>query len=163
MTPSMTPTSPPSGWLRFAARLPIAFYRMGLGGLLGSRFVLLNHIGRKSGKPRQVVLEVVERDAANNTIYIASGWGKKSQWYQNIMKTPDVMIQLGWKKRSVRADPLSAYDSGKMMVNYARKYPKVAAQLVKVIGHAPANSDAEYRKLGETHMLFVALRPREAI
>lgn len=36
-------------------RAPILLDRLGLGGLLGHRFLLLTHTGR----PRQVVLEVV--------------------------------------------------------------------------------------------------------
>ena len=160
MTHKKQASPPPTGWKRFAARLPIRLYRMGLGGLLGKRFVLLNHVGRKSGKLRQVVLEVVDRNPATNTLYLASGWGKKSQWYQNIAKTPDVTVQLGWKKLRVRADMLSATDSGEMMVNYARRYPKLAAQLVSLIGHEPAKNDNDYRALGEQDILFVALRPR---
>lgn len=40
-------------------RAPILLDRLGLGGLLGHRFLLLTHTGRTSGRPRQVVLEVV--------------------------------------------------------------------------------------------------------
>ncbi len=53
---------PPRGLARLGWRAPIWFYRLGLGGLLGRRFVLLNHIGRKSGQPRQAVLEVVHHN-----------------------------------------------------------------------------------------------------
>ena len=49
----------PSGFSRLMFRLPIYLYKVGLGGLLGGRFLLLNHVGRKSGQPRQAVVEVV--------------------------------------------------------------------------------------------------------
>ena len=47
---------PPRTRLRRALfRAPIWLYRLGLGGLLGGRFLLLTHTGRTSGRPRQVV------------------------------------------------------------------------------------------------------------
>lgn len=56
-------------------RAPILLYRLGLGGLLGSRFTLLTHTGRSSGRPRQVVLEVVGRHQASGGYLVASGFG----------------------------------------------------------------------------------------
>ena len=79
---------PPSKALRFGLRLPIWLYRVKLGWLLGDRFIMLTHTGRKSGLPRQTVIEVVKHDKESNTYYIVSGWGEKSDWYQNIRKTP---------------------------------------------------------------------------
>ncbi|MEO2169431.1 MAG: hypothetical protein ABGY42_15180 [bacterium] len=44
---------PPIGLKRLFFRLPIRLYQLRLGRLLGGRFVLLHHIGRKSGLARQ--------------------------------------------------------------------------------------------------------------
>ena len=55
---------PPRGWKAKLWRAPIWFYRIGLGGLFGKRFLLLNHIGRVSGQIRQAVVEVVNFDRA---------------------------------------------------------------------------------------------------
>jgi hypothetical protein len=57
------PGRPPSGLRRALLRAPIWLYRAGLGGLLGRRVLLLTHIGRSTGRARQVVLEVAARDA----------------------------------------------------------------------------------------------------
>ncbi|NEE11427.1 nitroreductase family deazaflavin-dependent oxidoreductase, partial [Streptomyces sp. SID7499] len=38
----------PRGWRRRLARLPIAFYRVGLGPVFGRRLLLLHHTGRNS-------------------------------------------------------------------------------------------------------------------
>ena len=51
---------PPQGCSRLLFRAPVWLYRLGLGGLFGKRMLLLNHTGRKSGLPRQAVLEVVQ-------------------------------------------------------------------------------------------------------
>ncbi len=64
---------PPDKALRFGLRLPIWLYRMKLGWLLGNHFLLLVHIGRKSGKSRQTVIEVVQHDKKTDTYYVVSG------------------------------------------------------------------------------------------
>ncbi len=59
---------PPSGVSRALFRAPIYLYRLGLGWLFGKRILLLNHIGRVSGKQRQVILEVVEHDPTDRQL-----------------------------------------------------------------------------------------------
>lgn len=150
---------PVTGLKKFLFRVPLLLYRMGLGGLLGKRFVLLNHIGRKSGKPRQSVLEVVNHDKTTDTYYIASGFGKKSDWYLNIMAHPQVDIQVGWRKMAVTAVPLTPDESGQAMVDYARRYPVAAKNLGKLIGY-DVSTEAEYRAVGHDSIPFIALEPR---
>ncbi|HKI54146.1 MAG TPA: nitroreductase family deazaflavin-dependent oxidoreductase, partial [Anaerolineales bacterium] len=89
---------PPSKALRFGLRLPIFLYRIKLGWLLGDRFLMLTHTGRKSGLPRHTVIEVVKHDKETDTYYVVSGWGEKSDWYRNIRKTPQVTVQSGRRK-----------------------------------------------------------------
>jgi hypothetical protein len=62
---------------RLAFQLPIWLYRLRLGWLLGDRFLLLPHIGRKSGQVRQTVLEVVRHDHSTNYV-ITSGWSAQT-------------------------------------------------------------------------------------
>ena len=67
--------SRPTGALRLAFRLPIYLYRLGLGQLLGHRFMLLTHRGRRSGRVYQTALEVVRYDPSLRETVVASGWG----------------------------------------------------------------------------------------
>lgn len=48
---------PPHGLMRLMMSSPIWLFRMHLGWLLGDRFMLLTHTGRKSGQPRQTILK----------------------------------------------------------------------------------------------------------
>lgn len=157
----MTPTErkPVTGLKKFFFRAPLFLYRVGLGGLLGQRFLLLNHIGRKSGKPRQSVLEVVNYNKTTDTYTIASGFGKKSDWYLNILAHPQVDIQVGWRKLAVTAVPLSPETSGQAMVDYARRYPVAAKNLGKLIGYN-VSTEEEYRAVGRDLIPFIALEPR---
>lgn len=78
----------------------------GTGALLDERFVLVNHIGRKSGLPRHAVLEVVHHDHETGIFVVASGFGEKSDWYQNVMAHLDISIQVGRTTVLVRAERL---------------------------------------------------------
>ncbi|MCZ7671501.1 MAG: nitroreductase family deazaflavin-dependent oxidoreductase [Chloroflexi bacterium] len=154
--------TPPRGFSRFLYRLPIWLYKWHMGWLLGGRFLLLNHVGRKSGQPRQVVLEVAGHDETTDTYYVASGFGPTSQWFQNIQQTTAVTIQVGRKKMAVTARILSPEESGQTMVRYAQAHPKAAKNLMKVCGYRVDGSDEDYFVMGSAHIPFVAFTPRQA-
>src|SRR6516225_11717887 len=86
---------PPHGVARTLYRLPIRLFHLHLGWLLMGHFLLLTHSGRKSGLPRQTVLEVLLHDRAKDVYYVMAGWGEQSDWVKNIEKTPQVEIIVG--------------------------------------------------------------------
>lgn len=65
--------SRPGKALRFALRLPLYLNRHDLGWMLGHRFLLLVHRGRKTGRARQTVLEVVLYDPDTQESVVMSG------------------------------------------------------------------------------------------
>ncbi len=153
------PKFPPSGWRRYLWRAPIHLYRVGLGPLMGKRFLLLNHIGRKTGLPRQAVVEIARYDPEANVYYVASGFGKKSDWYRNLQAHPHVTIQVGNKKMRAHARLLSPEESAKEAVRYARAHPRAAMELSKLMGLELDNPDdeEEWRTAGREYIPFVAL------
>lgn len=128
MTKTVT-ASPPGKMLRFVLRLPIWLYRIRLGWLLGDRFLMLIHTGRKSGLPRQSVIEVVQHDKATDTYYVVSAWGEKSDWYQNIRKTPQVMVQVGRRKFQSTAKFIALENAIEILESYARLHPVAFSEL----------------------------------
>lgn len=78
-------------------RAPIWLYRARLGFLFGSRMLMLEHIGRKTGARRYVVLEVFDHPAPDT--YVApSGFGTRSQWFRNVRANPQVRVWIGSRK-----------------------------------------------------------------
>lgn len=138
---------PPSKTLRFGLRLPILLYRIKLGWLLGDRFLMLTHIGRKSGLHHQTVIEVVKHDKASNTYYIVSGWGEKSDWYQNIQKTPQVTIQVRGRKFQSTAQFIPLSKATAIMEAYAHNHPVAFSELSMLFfgEHLKPNTDAPER------------------
>lgn len=160
MSQQQTSTPQPTGLKRLMFRAPIWFYRLGLGGLLDERFLLLNHIGRKSGLPRQTVLEVADYNSDTGAYLVASGFGRQSDWYRNILVTPNVTIQIGRKSLGATAAPLSPVDSGYAMADYARRHPRAAKQLMRLCGFEVDGSPQEFYVVGHDHIPFVSLQPR---
>lgn len=149
---------PPTGAARWFFRAPIWMYRLGLGGLLGKKFILLNHTGRKSGLPRQAVLEVVIFDRETDTVFINAGFGAKTQWYQNLLAQPEASIQLGWKKMDVHARQLSPEEGGELFLKFVKTVP-FGERYPKALGYEVDGTDDDYRAMGEM-MIFLALEPR---
>src|SRR5690606_41742890 len=71
-------------------------YRARLGVLLGTRVLLLEHIGRRSGQARYAVVEAAERPEPGVYV-VVSGFGTQAQWFQNVMADPNVRISVGWR------------------------------------------------------------------
>lgn len=150
---------PPRGLLRGLLRLPIWLYRLNLGWLLGHRFLLLTHTGRKSGRTYQTVIEVVDHDAQANVYTIASGWGPGADWYRNVLKTPEVIVQVGRQRFKATARPLSVGEAQDKLHTYAQHYPAAFRQLSFLIMGARLEANREdVRKMAEKIPL-VALHP----
>lgn len=161
MVKKIRDVQPPSGFSRLFWRAPTWIYRLGLGGLVKSRMLLLHHKGRKSGVARENVLEIVNYDKEADTYYVAAGFGRKSDWFQNILKDPQVSIVVGRKEKLVTAEPLPADESGRAMVEYAHRNPRAAKSLMHLCGYEVDGSDQDYFELGEDAIPFVALKPRQ--
>ena len=83
-------TYPKSGWHRAMFMWPVHLWRLGLAPVIGHHMMLISHTGRKSGKTRRTMVEYFKM---NGKKYVTSGFGSRSQWYQNIVADPRVTIQ----------------------------------------------------------------------
>ena len=151
---------PPRGLARLAFRLPIFLYRLGWGGLLGTRFLLLTHTGRKSGLERQTVLEVVRYDKATTTFIVAAGFGPESDWYCNICSNPQVTVQCGRMRWQMVAGFLTPDQAGEEMLDYARRYPSALRELARFMGYRLDGSPEDVRALGQA-LPMVAFHPKD--
>ena len=123
----------PKGFLRWFLRAPIWLYRTHLGWMMGNRFVMLHHIGRNSGLTRYAVIEVVYYDKERNEYTIASGWGTQSDWYRNIVKTPEVKVSTYKGEMEAKAIILSVREGTDALKDYAQRHPAAFRTLMKSI------------------------------
>ena len=94
---------------------------------------MLTHTGRKSGLPRQVVLEVVEHDKETGAYYVAAAWREKADWYLNILKNPRVKVQVGNRQFEAEANPMSREEAERVLWAYAQKHPSALRELTVVM------------------------------
>ena len=151
------PTTGPRRWL---FRTPLLVYRARLGWLFGHRLVMLVHRGRRSGRWRQVVVEVVVRDPKTGAVTVASGYGPGSNWYRNLLADPDAEIVLGSRRLAVRATRVPPEQGGELMVDYAWRRPRSARMVARQMGVQVDGSEAAFRALGEA-LPYVRLEPRD--
>ena len=136
---------PPRGCSRLIWRLPIWLLRAHLGWLLTSHFLLVEHVGRKSGKTRRVVLEIIKHDKASDIYFVAAGFGPSSDWYLNLVKTPRARIQSGFRKADAVAEVMPIDDAERIITDYARRYPASIRMLAKILGYEVRQGEHDYR------------------
>lgn len=107
--------------LRWALRAPRALYRWRLGWLLGRRFLLLEHVGRNSGRRYETVLEVIDYQPSGPAAAVLSGWGRKSDWYRNVEAAGRARITVGRQTMEVRAAILGEREAATVLAGYERR------------------------------------------
>jgi len=150
----------PHGVLRWGLRLPLWLYRLHLGWLLGERFLMLTHVGRKSGRLRHTVIEVVHHDRPTDTYFITSGWGEKPDWYRNLQKTPVVTIHVGRRELAIIAARAPVDDATRVLLDYAHQHPVAFRELSRVMLGRRLNGTPEDCQMLAESVPVVALRPR---
>ena len=149
----------PTGISRFLFRMPIWMYQHKMGRLLGKRFLMICHQGRRSGLPRKAVVEVVRHDQDTDSYIVAVGFGEKTDWYQNLLANPDASIQVSGRILDIRARHLTPEEGGEELLDYARRHPALAKGLSRFMGLEVDGSDDDYRAAGEM-LIFMELSPR---
>jgi len=149
---------PPRGMARTLYRLPIWLFGLRLGWLLMGHFLLLIHTGRKSGLPRQTVLEVLLYDKAKDVYYVMAGWGEQSDWVKNIEKTPQVTIAVGRRRFRALASRLSPEEAEVKVMAYARQHPRLIRSLPRLLGYRIDGTEEDLRALARLGIV-VAFEP----
>lgn len=122
----------PSGVFKRLLHAPVWLFRARLGFVFGKRIVMLEHIGRRSGKVRQTPLEVVKRDEDAYTL--CSGTGPKADWYRNLKSQPARALWVGARRNEVDQRFLTDSEAATAFAEYERAHPKAAARLQELMG-----------------------------
>jgi deazaflavin-dependent oxidoreductase (nitroreductase family) len=99
---------PRSGWRRLLVRAPLTWWRLGLEPLLRRfHFIVVTTRGRASGQARHTMLE---HSVLDGRIYIAPGWGRRTQWYRNLLADPALTVQRHGETFAATARPVTDGD-----------------------------------------------------
>jgi deazaflavin-dependent oxidoreductase (nitroreductase family) len=153
---------PPGPFLKFFLKVPLYLHKMGLGGwerLIGAEWMLIATTGRKTGKRREAMVDIMDYDKAGDTYYIEAAYGARADWYKNIQNTPVFEAQVGRRKFHARAEALTSADTGEMLVQFYRRKPAYTRSVMAMVGMKFKDED-ELRILGQ-NLTLLAVKPEK--
>lgn len=133
---------------------------MGLGGWerwVGAQWMLITTTGRKTGKHRQVMVDVMEYDKATDTYYIEAAYGARADWYKNIQSNPIFEAQVEHRKFKARAGPLSHVGAAEMLVQFYRHKPDYTRSVMLMAG-IKFNNESDLRAIGK-NLTILEVKP----
>ena len=112
------------------ARANVALYRASggrFGGMLGKApILLLHHVGAKSGKKRVVPVLYLADDDRLVVVASKGGTDKNPAWFHNLMANPEVEVEVGRDRRTVRARRASDEERSGFWPRLVEIYPSYA-------------------------------------
>lgn len=152
----------PNTLLKFFFKFPLLLHKMGFGGwerLIGAEWMRITTTGRKTGKRREAMVDVMDYERENDTYYIEAAYGSRADWYKNIMSNPDFDAQVGRRKFKATAKELDGKDTGEMLVRFYRRKPAYTRSVMAMVGMKFKNED-ELREVGK-NLTLLAVKPRK--
>ncbi|MCP3422221.1 nitroreductase family deazaflavin-dependent oxidoreductase [Nocardioides pinisoli] len=139
-------------------RLPLPLYRAGWGWLfLGHTFLVLTHVGRRTGRPHATAAMVLAEDKRTHEAVICSVWGPQADWIHNLQARPALRVQIGRDSFVPEHRFLSPEEAFAVGVHFRRRHPWRVRLISRVLG-VDLRSDQQLRDYLSTRP-FVALRP----
>jgi len=100
--------------------------RLGAKWMHGAPILLLTTVGRKSGERRTAPLLFLEDGPRVVLVGSQGGMSKDPLWVKNIDANPDVEIEIGAKKRPMRARRADAGEKARYWPALCKMYPDYA-------------------------------------
>jgi deazaflavin-dependent oxidoreductase (nitroreductase family) len=144
-------------------RLPIWLHGLGVRGyerVLGIDWLLLTTTGRRSRRPRTVMVDAIAHDEDTDTWYIQPA-EPQAHWLANLRADPTATIEVRGRRFEVCAEEITGPRGADVILRFIRAHPLYARVVIALVGYvdSPDHPDDELRaKLRDVPV--VALRPR---
>lgn len=139
-------------------RMPLVLYRHGWGWMLGRTFLLLVHVGRKSGQPHDTVAMVLADDPHTGELVIFSGWGPDADWVHNLHAGPAKEVRIARERFVPEHRFLTDDEAFAVGVAFRARHPRRLWLASTILGWGDLRDDDAVRRFVKGHP-FVALRP----
>jgi deazaflavin-dependent oxidoreductase (nitroreductase family) len=123
---------------RWLFRLPLRLHRRGIRGLerlLGIDWIVLTTRGRRSGRPHEVVLDVVGHDPATDTFYVQPADGRRADWVRNVAADPRVVAEMRGRRFDARVADVTGGEGAEVVLRFVRSHPRYARVIVWFVGY----------------------------
>ena len=88
---------------------------------VGHRFLLLIHVGRRTGLTRQTVLEILEYRKEGPEAVVMSAFGPTADWLRNIETNPDPEVVIGSQPFFATYRVLDEADAVRVITGYEQR------------------------------------------
>ena len=154
---------PPGPRLKRLLRAPARLYDWQAGWILGRRFLRLTHVGRRSGRLNQTMLEVVGENPRSDELIVVAGLGRSADWYRNLQAGEAREVAVGRERFVPIHRELGEAEAAAVLAAYERRNrfvaPLIRAVLSRLVGWRYDGSESARRAL--VHELpMIGLRPR---
>jgi deazaflavin-dependent oxidoreductase (nitroreductase family) len=133
--------------------------------MLGRRFLRLTHVGRRSGRIYQTVLEVVGQNRSTNEVIVVAGPGRSAQWYRNLQAQEAIEVAIAGQRFTPVHRELSTSEATAVLADYERRNrcvgPLVQRLLSWLVGWSYDGTESARQRL-VAELPLIGLRPARA-
>lgn len=115
------------------------------------------HRGRKTGRIRRTVLEVVRSDAATGESIVVAAYGSMADWYRNLRAHPALEIHIGREHYIPVQRFLTTEEVEAELADYERRRPRLLGVLLRAVRLRYDGTDLQRRAIA-AHLRMVAFR-----
>jgi deazaflavin-dependent oxidoreductase (nitroreductase family) len=133
-----------------------------LGWVLGDRFMLLTHEGRKSGRTTRTVLEIIDCNETTGEILVISAYGEDANWYRNVRAGKAMEVRVGRTRFCPELRFPGPQETRETILRYERKHPESLRKLLKIMGIPYDGSRRMRERLVQRFRLVGFAPPRDA-
>lgn len=155
MSRTIFDTAPP-WWLRALFAAPRGLYQIGLGRLLGHRFLELEHRDHRTGRLRRTMVEVVAYDPWTRESVVVAAWGPRSDWYRNVLEGGAARVRTAGARYTPDHRVLAQAEARGLLAAYERRNAAAVKLFRRLLRLRP---DEPFPDLA-SRMPLVAFRPR---
>lgn len=149
--------------VRSILRAPQILYRHNLGWMLGHRFLLLEHTGRRTGVSHLTVVEVLHYERGSQTAIVMSGWGRDADWFRNIEANGKAEVTIGRETYVAHHEVLDEQAAADVLAQYESRNRWLLPIIRPVLGNlagARYDGSEDGRRALVRQLPIVAFRPQ---
>ncbi len=132
---------PTQRYPRWFMRAPELLFHLRLGRLVS--WAMIETIGRRTGKPRRVVLDVARRDASG--LWVIAADGLEARWVKNLLANPTCVVSHRGRRFVARAT-VGVGDAGDLAAEVFHDRPLYLKLVYLALGKR-IRSEADVRRL----------------
>jgi deazaflavin-dependent oxidoreductase (nitroreductase family) len=139
-------------------RMPLRLYEHGRGWVLGRSFLVVTHLGRKTGRAFNTAVMVLSYDRETQESIVCSAWGADSDWVRNIRARPATKVHVGRDRYTPQQRFLTDGEAFTTAVDFRQEHPWRLRLLSSILGWGDLRIDDTARDFISTRP-FIAFRP----